>query len=396
MSDFNRRALGAVFATTCALALASTALAQDYEWPRLLVIGTTGTATSSFAATNGWAAILQEQEGLVVRVVPEASEPQRYRRLTDRRDIAISAVPAAEMRSQVQGIGGYAAAKPAPMRIVWHHFDAPWGFMVAGDSDIESLGDIREGGLRLAVGAFSPTMVLTMEQGIPAFLGATPAEIAAKNTFVPFSTYEQNCRSVAERKADIALCSAATAFLVEMEGAPGSIRWLPLPAADADGWTRLLAVRPMWVPSEISFGVRTARGVEGATSNIVYAVTADADEDFAYNMAKWMHESYDSYKSTHPISTRMSLDLFRDYLDRTSMPVHPGTIRYLREIGAWTAEDDVWNRNAVARMDAWVAARQAALDEARDKGVRADHDSEAYLEILRKHTEGLEGFTSRL
>lgn len=396
MQGFKRHALGAIFGTTCALALTSTAVAQEYEWPRLLVIGTPGTSASAFAATNGWAAVLQEQEGLTVRVVPEANEPQRYRRLTDRRDIAVSSVAAATMRSQVQGIGGYAADKPAPMRILWHQFDAPWGFIVAGDSEIQSLADIKEGGLRLAVGAFSPTMTLTMEQGIPAFLGETPAEIAEKNTFVPFSSYAQNCRSIAEGRADIAFCNAGTAFLVELEGAPGSIRWLPLPAEDEEAWSRLLEVRPMWIPAEISFGVRTARGVEGAISNFVYAVTADADEDFAYNMARWMHESHDSYKGTHPLSTRMSLDLFRAFLDRTSMPVHPGTIRYLREIGAWTAEDDAWNQAAVERMDAWVAARQAALDEARDRGVRADMESEAYLEILRKHTEGLEGFKSRL
>ena len=396
MTYFTRRALGAALGAAGTLALTSTAVAQDYEWPRLLVIGTPGTSSSAFAATNGWAALLQEQEGPTVRVVPEDSEPQRYRRLTDRGDIAVSSVSAATMRSQVQGIGGYAADKPAPMRILWHHFDAPWAFLVAGDSDIESLEDIREGGLRLALPAFAPTAALTMERAVPAFLDMTPEEVAEKNTYVPFSTYAQNCRSVSEGKADIAYCAAITAFLVELEGAPGGIRWLPLPMDDEAGWERLLEVRPMWIPAEISFGVKTARGVDGATSNFVYAVPADADEDFVYNMAKWMHESYDSYKGTHPLSTRMSLELFRGYLDRTPMPVHPGTIRYLTEIGAWTEEDDAWNEAGVELMDAWIAARRAALDEAREQGLRPDMENEAYLEILRKHTEGLEGFRSRL
>ena len=47
-------------------------------------------------------------------------------------------------------------------------------------------------------------------------------------------------------------------------------------------------------------------------------------------------------------------------------------------------------------MDIWVAARQAALDEAREKRVTPDFQNEEYLEIFNKHTEGLDGLRSRL
>ena len=73
--------------------------------------------------------------------------------------------------------------------------------------------------------------------------------------------------------------------------------------------------------------------MDGVTSNFVYSVPADADAEFVYNMAKWLNESHDAYKGTHPLAARMSLELFRGYLDRTPLPVHEGTVRYLREIG---------------------------------------------------------------
>jgi hypothetical protein len=181
-----------------------------------------------------------------------------------------------------------------------------------------------------------------------------------------------------------------------MEGAPGSIRWLNMPLDDKAGWDGYLKHRPMHVPATVEIGVSTARGVAGPTSNFVYAVAADADADFVYNMAKWMHRSYDAYKNTHPLAARMSLQLFRGYLDRTPVPVHEGTVRYLREIGQWSDADDVWNAKAIKQMDAWIAARRAALAEAAANKVKIDFKNPAFVEIVNKHIGPLEVFRSRL
>lgn len=43
------------------LGLSTAAMAQDYDWPRLLVIGTPGTSSGSFASTNGWGPTLQKK-----------------------------------------------------------------------------------------------------------------------------------------------------------------------------------------------------------------------------------------------------------------------------------------------------------------------------------------------
>ncbi|MDF2231747.1 TAXI family TRAP transporter solute-binding subunit [Albimonas sp. CAU 1670] len=391
-----RAGAATLLAAAALLAFGAPASSQDYEWPRLLVIGTPGTSSGSFASTNGWAPILQKEKGPTVRVVPEDNEPMRYRRLTDRKDIAITSVSAAEMRFQIQGIGGYAATPPAAQRLLWHHNDTPWGYVTAGDSSIQSLADLKKGGVRVTEGMFSPPMSLTVTKALPAFLGMSPEEAAETISFVPASSYAENCRSVVEGKSDVAYCAPISSVLSEMEGAPGSIRWLPMPLDDKEGWAGYLAHRPMLVPSKITMGVKTAHGIDGVTSNFVYSVAADADADFVYNMAKFFHESFDAYSGTHPLAARMSLELFRGYLDRSPLPVHEGTVRYLREIGQWTDADDVWNQAAAEKMDAWIAARKAAMAEAQEKGIRADFQDEAFLGIIEKHTEGLEGFRSRL
>lgn len=393
-----RLAIGSAASIAAALAFGTSSFAQasDYKMPRLLVIGTPGTATGSFASTNGWAPILQQELGTTVRVVPEDNEPMRFRRLTDRKDIAISSVSAAEMRFQTEGIGGYAAAMPAAQRILWHHNDTPWGYVVSGKSDLKSIEDLKKGGVRVTQGVFSPPMVTAVRSALPAFLGIPEDQAEKTLSFVPASSYAENCRSVVEGKSDVAYCSPISSVLSEMEGAPGSIRWLPMTPDNKEGWAGYLKHRPMLIPAEITLGVSTARGVAGVTSNFVYSVPAEAETELAYNLAKWFHKSHDAYKSTHPLAARMSLEQFRKYLDRTPLPVHEGTVKYLREINAWTAADDAWNKDAIEKMDRWVAARKAALAEAAKGGVKADFKDEAFLKILRKHTEGLDGFRTRL
>jgi TRAP transporter TAXI family solute receptor len=399
MRIINRRlGIGSAVSIAVALAFGTAGVAQgaDFKMPRLLVIGTPGTATGSFASTNGWAPILQKELDTTVRVVPEDNEPMRFRRLTERKDIMISSVSAAEMRFQTEGIGGYAATAPAAQRILWHHNDTPWGYVVSGKSELKSIEDVKKGGVRVTQGVFSPPMVAAVRGALPAFLGLSEADAEKTIEYVPASSYAENCRSVVEGKSDVAYCSPISSVLSEMEGAPGSIRWLPLTLDNKAGWAGYLKHRPMLIPTEMALGVSTARGVAGATSNFVYSVPADAQTDLVYNLAKWFHKSHEAYKSTHPLAARMSVEQFRKYLDRTPLPIHEGTVKYLREINVWTAADDAWNKEAIEKMDRWVKARKAAMAEAAKAGVKADFKDEAFLKILRKHTEGLDGFRTRL
>ncbi len=384
------------------LALASGSVADTdayrsaYAMPHLLVIGTPGTSSGSFASTNGWGPLLQQDLGSNVRVVPEDSEIQRHRRLAERRDLTLSSVSAAEMRFQIQGIGHYATMMPVPQRVIWHHNDTPWTFVVSGDSDLHTMDDLNRPGLRVAQGQFSIPMMITVRDGLPAYLGMTPEEGTARFNYIAASSYVENCRSVIEGRADVAYCAAVSSVLAEMEGAPGGIRWLSMDMDNEEGWQRFLEHSPMAVPGPITMGVASARGVDGLASNFLYAAPADLDEALAYTLAKWFHQRFDQYKGSHPLSTRMSLEVFREYLDRSPLPIHEGTVRYLKEIGAWTEEDNRWNQEAIEKMDSWIAARQAALAEAQEKGIQPSRNNEAFMAIVEKHSQGLEGFRTRL
>ncbi|TVP91551.1 MAG: hypothetical protein EA348_03865 [Pseudomonadaceae bacterium] len=385
-----------LLAGALAVGITSLAHAEAFELPHLLVIGTPGTSSGSFASTNGWGPRLQKDLGTNVRVVPEDSEIQRHRRLTERRDLTLSSVSAAELRFQIEGIGHYATLSPVPQRVIWHHNDTPWTFVVSGDSDLYTMEDLNRDGLRVAQGQFSAPMRIAVGEGLPAYLGLTPEEGAQRFSYVAASSYVENCRGVVEGRADVAYCASVSSVMAEMEGAPGGIRWLSMDLDNTEGWDRFLEYSPMAVPTTINMGVTSAVGVDGLASNFLYAAPADLDEAFAYTLAKWFHQQFDRYKGSHPLSTRMSLEVFRDYLNRTPLPIHEGTVRYLEEIGVWTEEDEQWNQEAIKKMDAWMIARQAALDEAEEQGIRPSRNNDAFMAIVDKHTQGLEGFRTRL
>jgi TRAP transporter TAXI family solute receptor len=268
--------------------------------------------------------------------------------------------------------------------------------VVRGDSKFKTIQDLKQKGVRVAVAIGQPPMVVAAKEALPAFIGWTKEEAEKNWIFVPASSYAENCRSVTDGKADVAYVATISSVTFEMEAHPAKIRWLPLPLKDKAAWKRWLQVRPTSIPTTIDFGVPSSKGVDSLASNFIYWTRADLNEEMVYQMAKWFHQQYDNYKGTHTLSTRMSIKHFRNYLDYAFLPVHPGTVRYLKEIKQWTAKDDKWNNEAIALMDRWVKARNAALDEAKAKGVKIDWQDKAYLAILEKHTKGIPVFMARL
>lgn len=378
------------------LGLSSVVLAQSVKWPPLFRIATPGTQSAAFASSNGWGAKFGEDMGVQVRVIPEDSEVRRYVRFTEGKEFELNTQSIADTSYSMQGLIGYADKRAYPFRAVWHHNDTPWGFVVRGDSKFKTIEDLKQKGVRVAVAIGQPPMVVAAKEALPAFLGWTKEEAEKNWIFVPASSYAENCRSVTEGKADVAYVATISAVTFEMEAHPSKIRWLHMPLKDKAAWKRWLQVRPTSIPTKIDFGVPSSIGLESLASNFIYWTRADLDQEMVYQMAKWFHQKYDNYKDTHSLAKRMSVQHFRNYLDYAFLPVHEGTVRYLKEIKQWTAADDKWNNEAIALMDRWIKARNATLDEAKAKGVKIHWEDKDFLAILEKNTKGIPVFMARI
>lgn len=372
------------------------AQAEEFKWPNMLRIATPTTQSATFAATNGWAPILRNDTGANVRVVPEDSELRRYTRYALNNEFELASISMADGVAAVEGHDGYKTVMAAPTRIVWFQNDTPWGWAVRGDSDIKTIYDLKRKGIRATISTQAPSMVRNVQEGLPAFIGWTPEEAAANWTYVPAGSYPDNCRTIPDGRADVAFVTPISSITYEMEAHPRGLRWLAMPLDDVEGWRRYLEARPTALPTTIDFGVKSAIGVESIGSAFLYLTTTQVDQDLIYHMAKWFHEAYDAYKEVHAIAPRMHVNLFRRYLNHNPLPVAEGTVKYLREIGVWTEEDDKWNNEAIELMDRWIAARNAAIQEAEQKNIRVHFENKDYIEIFDKHTKDLPIFMTRI
>jgi len=365
---------------------------KQWEWPDSLIIGTPAVGTGSHAMTSALAPILEKDTGMKVRVIPEDVESVRYKKLIEGK-FDIASLSVSEMEMAIVGLGGYADKARYPVRILWHQNDTPWMFAAPGNSDLKTIYDIKKRkGIKIAINTASPAMTTTVKDGLLGFLGISEDDV----TFVPFGGYSESVRGIVEGKAEVALISPMSAVTHEIAASPIGVKWLDMPLTDKEGWKRFMPHRPTAIPAKITWGVESAIGHYGYTSNYLYWVRADTDPELVYHLAKWFHEKFDSYKDAHAACARMDIDIFRSFLDYCPAPVHDQTVKYLKEIGKWTAKDDEWNSDAAAMVDKYCNVWNAATAEASSKGITISADNDQWLEVWSSYKKDLPRLVSRI
>lgn len=349
----------------------SSAAAAEFNWPEEIYIGTSEIGTTHHVITSGWGAFLENTTGSKVRITPEPDPVRIERAVSGNTDLIF--MDMSDMALYYRGQGAYSDLAKENFYVVWLEYDPPMGYMVPGDSDIKTMNDIKvrlEEGKKVRVAYFAPATAWGMRatQFLPAFLGVNPDLL----TPVPFGSINDMYYSIIQGKADILCGGLSTSILPALMATPKSIRFLDMPMDDKAAWQRALDVLPTeWPAQKNDWGVpEDFRGLGCWVAPSLYFATTSEDEEVIYQLSKWIHENYDRYKGTAAQAARMKLERFREFLNISAMPVHPGTVRYLREIGMWTTDDDAWNADAKALMQQYVDAWKKAEAEAASKKIK--------------------------
>jgi hypothetical protein len=306
--------------------------------------------------------------------------------------INILSMPVAGLNDLWINKGIYAAEPVVPMYNLWMSQTVPWGWATTGDSDLQTIWDIKEKGksVRVAVNQSAPSMIAAYN-GLLAYLEITPDDI----TTVPFGGYTPNCRSIVEGKADVTYVSPISGVTYEMDASPRGLRWLELPLDDPESFARYAPWQPGRSHVACPLGVPSAIGAEMVIDNKFWEARTDFDELWAYNICKWFDQGYDLYKDSTSRAFMMGLSFVTDALPVHTTPMHPGTVQYLKDIGEWTSEYETWNNKTKDLLNKHYEAYKAAVAEAKARGITPSADDETYLEILAKHKEGLPDFSVR-
>ena len=355
--------------------------ASAWQWPSTFTITTTGTATAGYAQTLSWGALLEEQTGMKVRVIPSDNYAERSRAHKAGQSV-FSINTITEVFAQMEGNETHATREGGPYetRVFWSNARVPFGFIVTKDSDIKTIYDLKKRKPKIALFSPSPTSVLQVK-ALLAMIELDEKDV----TFIPVTTWGSSTKSVPEGKADVAFASPIAAVSHEAEASAKGIRWLELPKDDKEGLARYSKVLQGISFSPCSKGVKSAHGVHMVANISYYHALASTDPELIYQVAKWLGENHSKYKDKHPDSGDMNIEIQRENLDLARrmnyLPFHDGTIRYLKEKGKWHQADTTWNEKNKDLLARYVKAYKGAIAAADEKNIKIAPDNKDWVAL---------------
>lgn len=375
---------GAALAIGIIAGTAHNAVAQDeYEWPQFFNVITPIVGTANHSLAVAWTGEFTAQTGARARVLPAPNGFSRAAWL-NQDEGRIVLVQASDYFDQMDAADGYATrdAGPTDTRMINMNQVTGWGYMVRGDSAIESFGDIGPN-TRVSYSPSSSFLISGVE-ALLAYRDLTPEQV----NLVEVGNYGANTAVIPEGRADVTFTSPTSGPSYEAEAGPNSIRWLPLPREEEDpeAFARYRAEHPGYVAMEVESGVTTSHGIYMDHAFQANHVRADEDPEFVYQLLKWMDEEHDSYKEDFTHAHMMSIDNLVAFLDNGALqPLHEGAIRYLEELGRWTEAHQTRQDQLVEMAQAQEAGYRAAIEAAEAEGIAIEPDNQAWLDFWRDY-----------
>ena len=104
------------------------------------------------------------------------------------------------------------------------------------------------------------------------------------------------------------------------------------------------------------------------------------DEDTAYYITKYLHETYPIYAKKHK-SLRLdwTIDKNLAVFDDDVVPFHKGSVRYFKEIGRWTPEREKKNEERIAHQAKLKQLWDETMKEAKQKGLKGKEFSKYWM-----------------
>lgn len=347
---------GKYFKTTVVTCLATAsfaaqAIAADVKFDGTLSWTAYGVGSSGYSQSVAIGKALQDAYGVSLRVVPAKNDVSRLTPIRDGR-INFSAAGSGVFYA-AEGVQAWIKPDlgPQPLRMVMSSSgNNCLALGTAADAKIVKASDLK--GKRLSWVVGSPALQ-TNVTAFMAFGGVTWGDVEK----VEVPGFAAAWKAMVNDQSD-AMSSFTTGGEGEMMTAsPRGLRWLSLPHSDEEGWARLQKVAPHMTKRKATLGVGLSKEKPLECAGFPYPILITYPKQEAglvYNMAKAVSDQYKNFSKVEPSAAGWA-----DERQKLSwvLPYHEGAVKYWKERGMWTKENQAHNEYLLKRQrilaDTW-------------------------------------------
>ena len=355
---FRTRILAAVGLAAMCLAPVAPAQAEEVKLPANMVWVSYDVGATAYNSAVSIAATLKNKTGTEVRILPAKSDVARLTPLKDGR-AQLATLGTDSIFSQ-EGVYEFGAPNlgPIPVRYVALSISqGSTGLIVAADADVKSAADLK--GKRMAIVEGSPVS-RRLNLSYLAFGGLDFDDVEV----VEVASLKAGIDAVIDGRADTAISNTNNSDGVRVSSSNRGLTWLVTPHDDKEAWERMWKVSPWLIKHVATIGPDVPEtGLEMATlAYPIFSAVDQTDEELVYNFTKALFTYYDDFKDGYPSNAGFKLDSQR--FSNVFVPIHPGAVRYYKEIGFWTPEFEARQQRNLERQallaEAWADAKDKA------------------------------------
>ena len=343
------RSIAALVASVSVAAFAGTAIADGHapKLPRSNVWTAYDLGSSGYAEAAGIANAFQKKYKARVRIIPSGTSIGRLLPLTTGK--AQYGYLANEAFFAAEGTYDFAVPEwgPQDLRIITGRL-ANVGVATAKDAGIKEISDLK--GKRMGFVKGNPSVNVKNDAYL-AFGGLTRDDIQV----VWFGSYGAMKTAVIAGQLDAFGSVTTSANMREIEASPRGLHWPSFHPENKAGWKAITDVVSFAAPGKETRGAALSEANPAWLVGYRYPMIttyARTSEDDAYNMIKALDMAFDDYSKT--TASSFNWEVAKAGRPPYDTPAHDGAIRYMKEKGYWQPEDQAWQDNRLARLNAVI------------------------------------------
>jgi uncharacterized protein len=329
MTVFRRRLAAGFAAALLAAAPAAAELGR-------VTIGTNPQGTTYYVLGGGLAKLFSDKLGISATAQPYAGSSV-YLPLIDAGEVTMGLSGSLDTNLAFNGKPPYdAAGGLKKLRILARAWPLPYAFVARADSGMTKVSDLR--GRKVAVDFRANVALAAANRAMLAAAGLNPEtdveSVAITGIPEGYKLVTEGVIAAAPTALGIPLAMQANSTI------PGGI--IILEQDGPDSTTEFLngQLGGLFVmethPGDNNPGVAATKNIAGFDA--FYVISADMSDDDAYRLVKTLHENYAQMQADYPVLRSSPPELLAR--PTNAAPYHPGAVRFFKEIGIWTDENE--------------------------------------------------------